>query len=112
MNVRDEFELNAEDMLSDICADLLGRKGHDVFLERLFHIDPGKWYPLGELCKDIADIEARLNHPDLINRTAWATWLAYPGTLPDDQLCLVAFFSEDPDWRSFAVYNKDLFFRR
>ena len=64
------------------------------------------------MIQGLTPIENRLHDPRLAGARAWVTWLPYPPDLHDDEYCLIAFYSEDPHWRSLAVYNKALRFRQ
>jgi hypothetical protein len=115
MNSPDELEddgMDVADVLSDISADLLGHTRYRPFLDRLFNVAPGEWHTLAELCVDLSNIETRLNAPLVINAQIWVAWLPHPATSPTEQLCIIAFFSDVPDWRSLAVFNKGLFLRK
>jgi hypothetical protein len=106
---RDSEELELEDWLSCISADLLEYDRNSLFLERLFAQKSGEWSTIESLCDGLPDIETQLQHLAAISPAELrVTWLDYP-TAAGLGFCLILFFVESLHWSNLAVYNQALF---
>ena len=113
MNANDNSTLSTADDLSDACADLLAFDRNSLFLERLFSEASGHWMSVNSLCQGLGDVERRI--AEVVSKydaSPQVTWIDYPPRMNNPGCCLIVFFAESPDWRSVAVYNKELFSKR
>ena len=60
MNQEENLEMELEEKLSSITADLVEFESNSQFLERLFSEDAGKWIEIESLCSGLKEIESQL----------------------------------------------------
>ena len=56
-----EVQVNIEEQLADITADLVERDENSPFLERIFAQKAGVWEATAVLCNNLAQIKTRLS---------------------------------------------------
>ena len=114
MNLEDGIEeLELEDRLSSLTADLVEFESNDLFLERLFSEEAGKWIGIEPLCNGLKEIESQLEElRESVEGTLQVTWLDYPNAAYGECYCIIIFFVEALHWSNLALYNKQLFLRK
>ncbi len=114
MNLEDGLEeLELEDRLSSLTADLVEFESNDLFLERLFSEEAGKWIEIESLCSKLQEIEGQFEElRKSFEGTLQVTWLDYPSVAYGGGYCLIIFFVEALHWSNLALYNKQLFIRK
>lgn len=107
-SIQDNLEL--EDQLSCLTADLLELKQNSSFLEQLFQQKAGQWTEVNSLCNNLDNI---INELALIRHQyqldLQVTWLDYPQSVLGDGYCLIIFYLESLHWNQVSLYNKKHF---
>ncbi|MBZ8182239.1 hypothetical protein [Oscillatoria salina] len=99
--------LDIEDELSCLTADLVEFECNLPFLEKLFSTEAGKWVEISLLCQGLQEIEKQLKQVQKsFDGIIQVAWLEYP-QIPD--YCLIIFFVEDLFWNNLALYNQEKF---
>ncbi|MBD1806921.1 hypothetical protein H6F98_15850 [Microcoleus sp. FACHB-SPT15] len=120
MNLEENLEMELEDKLSCLTADLVEFESNSLFLERLFSEEVGKWIEIESLCSGLQEIESQLEElkelfvaccPEGAG-TLRVTSLDYPDAACGEGFCLIIFFVEALHWSNLALYNKQLFLRK
>lgn len=105
LNLQEDIEL--EDQLSCLTADLVEYKSNQQFIKNLFAIEAGKWTNIDTLCKGMTNIKTEL---ELIKNSCdgllQVTWLDYPMTTMGEGYCVIIFYLESLHWDNVALYNK------
>lgn len=111
MNLKASLEdIELEDRLSSITADLVEVEKNSAFLERLFSVDAGRWINIAPLCSGLNEIEGQLEEfRESFEKTLRVTWLDYPEAAYGKGYCIIVFFVEALHWSNVALYNKQLF---
>lgn len=113
MNQEENLEMELEDKLSSITADLVEFESNSQFLERLFSEEAGKWIEIEPLCNGLKEIESQLEElRESVEGTLQVTWLDYPNAAYGEGYCIIIFFVEALHWSNLALYNKQLFLRK
>ncbi len=108
-----EVQVNIEDQLADITADLVEREENSLFLERIFAQTAGVWEDTAVLCNNLAPIKTHIEQLQKhLAGTLQATWLDYPHAEHGEGYCVIKFFLEELHWSSVALYNKQWFLQR
>lgn len=108
-----DLDIDIEDRLSCLTADLVEFESNSLFLQRLFSIDAGKWVEVGPLCSDLRQVEVQLRElREVLEGELRVTWLEYPDAANGAGYCLILFFVEALHWNNLALYNKQLFMRK
>jgi hypothetical protein len=95
------------DTLSEITADLVEFEENELFLNRLFSLEPGTWGELDCLCDGLDGYQARLKKiKKAFQETVRVTWLPYPVVGYGDGYGLIIFFAEQQQWHNVALHNK------
>jgi len=106
----DEGEMELEDQLSDLTADLVASRFNETFLERLFAVPTGQWLKVESLCRGL-EIQAKF--ADLrqeYGEDLQVCWLEHPSQ--DSGFCLILFYVESLHWNNLALYNKTALMKR
>lgn len=113
MNLEDNLEdMELEDILSGITADLVGYESNSLFLKRLFSEEAGKWIEIEPLCSGLKKIESQLEQlKESFEESLRVTWLDYPASYGEG-FCIIIFFVEALHWNNLALYNKQLFLKK
>ena len=108
-----EVQVNIEDQLADITADLVEQDDNSPFLERIFSQQAGVWEATAVLCSDLAHIKTQIEQlQKQLAGTLQATWLDYPNSGHGAGYCVIIFFLEELHWSSVALYNKQWFLQK
>lgn len=112
MNLEDGLEMEVEDILSSITADLLEFESNRLFLDRLFSEEAGKWLEIAPLCEGLVEIESQLEELRAsFEGRLRVIWLDYPDAAAGEGYCLIVFFVEELMWSNLSIYNQKYFFR-
>ncbi|MFB2968059.1 hypothetical protein ACE1CD_03725 [Aerosakkonema sp. BLCC-F183] len=110
MNLEESLEIDLEDRLSDLTADLVALESNSAFLARLFSLESGKWVDLEPLCSELNEIRSEIAElKKSFQGTIRVTWLDYPDA---EGFCTIVFFVAALHWSNLALYNQQLFFKR
>jgi len=108
-----EVQVNIEDQLADITADLVERDENSLFLERIFSQKAGVWEATAALCNHLVHIKTQIEQlQKQLAGTLQATWLDYPHSGHGEGYCIIIFFLEELHWSSVALYNKQWFLQK
>lgn len=113
VDLEDNLEnLNLEDKLSCLTADLVEFDRNRPFLERLFAAKIGQWQSVDALCVGLPEIERQLQalkEQFSFSETLRVTWLESPDAVYGEGFCVILFLVEALHWETLAIYNKQLF---
>ncbi|HAC62936.1 MAG TPA: hypothetical protein DCF68_05220 [Cyanothece sp. UBA12306] len=99
-------DLEIEDQLSYLTADLVEYKSNQKFLDRLFAHESGKWTDIYNLCHDLNSISDNLKDLEkACQGILQVTWLDYPSNLGEGY-CLIIFYLESLHWSNMALHCK------
>jgi hypothetical protein len=113
MNIEESIEMELEDKLSCLTADLVEFESNSPFIERLFSEEASKWIEIQSLCSGLKEIESQLEElKESFEGTLRVTWLDYPDAAVGKGYCLIIFFVEALHWSNLALYNKQLFLKK
>lgn len=113
MNLEESIEMELEDKLSCLTADLVEFESNSPFIERLFSEEASKWIEIQSLCSGLKEIESQLEElKESFEGTLRVTWLDYPDAAVGKGYSLIIFFVEALHWSNLALYNKQLFWRK
>lgn len=105
-----QAEMEREERLADLAADLVSIQQNELMLERLFEAQPGQWVDIDSLVGGLPPVAHQLDEmAELADGTIRVTWLDYPQSLNGPGYCLILFFLEELLWSHVAVYNKGRF---
>ncbi len=100
------IELEVEDKLSCISADMVSLRKYSACMERLFALPSGQWVELIHLFFGIGEIEQRLQGlAAKISGVPRVSWSDYPDSVYGPGYRVVVFFCDDPFWSNVALYN-------
>lgn len=104
-------DMDLEDELADIAADLVEFEENSLFLSRLFAAAVGQWLEVISLCDGLERVANQLTElNDLCEGTLKVTWLEHP--ISGSGYSLILFYMEELHWNSLALYNKQLFLQK
>jgi hypothetical protein len=91
---------DAEDLLSDLCADLVSLRRHEAFPRYLLTERKSRtWLRVGRTCARLG-VEIGEVSPSL-----FAKWLPPPSGNAD--YAVILFYDEDSGWSTTALYNRE-----
>lgn len=100
-------DLEIEDQLSCLTADLVEHESNQPFLQRLFANKAGQWLDIYTLCQDLNSILNQFKSLELeCEGILQVTWLDYPTNLGEGY-CLIIFYLESLHWNNLALYCKN-----
>ncbi|WP_107666623.1 hypothetical protein [Cyanothece sp. BG0011] len=106
-NIEKQEEMDLEDQLSCLTADLIEYKKNKMFLNNLFNVESGQWTDINTLCQGINHLQNQL---ELIEKSCdeqlTVTWLDYPLSTMGEGYCLIIFYLESLHWDNIALYNR------
>src|SRR5919202_1968937 len=113
MNIEESIEMELEDKLSCLTADLVEFESNSPFIERLFSEEASKWIEIQSLCSGLKEIESQLEElKESFEGTLRVTGLEYHDAAVGKGYCLIIFFVEALHWSNLALYNKQLFLKK
>jgi hypothetical protein len=99
-------ELEGEDELSCISADMVSFRKYSTYMDRLFALPSGQWVELTHLFFGIGEIEQRLQGlAARISGGPRTSWSDYPDSVYGPGYRVVVFFCDGPLWSNVALYN-------
>ncbi len=106
-NLEQQEEMDLEDQLSCLTADLIEYKRNKNFLKNLFKIESGKWADINILCQGMNHLQNQLELiENYCDEQLQVTWLDYPLSTMGEGYCLIIFYLECLHWDNVALYNK------
>lgn len=101
---------DAELLLEDLAADLVGERRHEPLLARLFAAEAGVWHDLEALAAGLPLVRERLDGLDAL--PIHVSWIDLPASLHGDGYCTITFYCERGHLYRLALYNRSLFARK
>ena len=100
-------DMEIEDKLSCLTADLVEYKINQKFVQRLFDNKAGQWIDIYTLCQDLNPIVNQFKSLETYcDGILQVTWLDYPTNLGEGY-CLIIFYLESLHWNNMALYCKN-----
>jgi len=104
------LNMSVEEQLASFAADVLSDTDYAAMVHCLFAHEPGRWFPLGDICAlDEGTRDRALALEQAVEGRLIVAWMEHPQSVYGDEYVTVHFGADTVDWWTTAVFNKGLF---